>query len=392
MIAAIFHRFGPYHVARLAAAGRRGDVLGIEVSAATGEYAWDLVPGAHGFRRITLAPDDRDLTGAAIAARTVAALAEHRPHTVFVNGWSGTVPLAALRWCLRNDVPAVVMSESAAIDERRSGWKEAIKRKVVGCFSAALVGGSRHREYAIQLGVRADRVFQGYDAVDNAHFARGADAARNDSSIRTQLGLPDRYFLASNRFVPKKNLSGLLRGYAAYRAGAGTEPWDLVLLGDGPLRSEVERTISELGLFGAVHLPGFKQYAELPVYYGLAGAFVHASTSEQWGLVVNEAMAAALPVLVSDRCGCAPDLVEPGVNGFRFDPANPAELARVMTRVATAPAGGREMGRAGRAAIDAFSPEVFADGFWNAAEAVRGTRSPHAGHATRLLLSLLTRR
>ena len=63
-------------------------------------------------------------------------------------------------------------------------------------------------------------------------------------------------------------------------------------------------------------------------------AFVHASASEQWGLVVNEAMAAGLPVIVSERCGCAPDLVREGVNGLTFDPCDVAELAGLMERVA----------------------------------------------------------
>ena len=124
------------------------------------------------------------------------------------------------------------------------------------------------------------------------------------------LGLPERYFLASARFVPKKNLLRLLEAYAGYRRRAGADAWHLVLLGDGELRGDIERRSALPDLAGAVILPGFRQYDELPAYYGLARAFVHASTTEQWGLVVNEAMAAGLPVLVSDRCGCAPDLVE----------------------------------------------------------------------------------
>ena len=81
-------------------------------------------------------------------------------------------------------------------------------------------------------------------------------------------------------------------------------------------------------------MPGFKQYDELPIYYGLAGAFIHASTTEQWGLVVNEAMAAGLPVIVSERCGCAPDLVENGRNGFTFDPYDVDALTHLMLKMA----------------------------------------------------------
>src|SRR5262249_59830905 len=108
-----------------------------------------------------------------------------------------------------------------------------------------------------------------------------------------------------------------------YRAAAGTAAWKLVLLGEGEQRAKLEGLRDALGLRNDVSMPGFKQYDELPAYYGLASAFVHTSTTEQWGLVVNEAMAAGLPVLVSERCGCGPDLVREGVNGFTFDPRQP---------------------------------------------------------------------
>src|SRR5439155_16698329 len=173
-------------------------------------------------------------------------------------------------------------------------------------------------------------------------------------------------------------LSGLLRGFAGYRKAAGPDPWDLVLLGDGPLRPEVDRLIGELGLTGAVHLPGFQQYPDLPTYYGLAGAFVHASTSEPWGLVVNEAMAAGLPVLVSDRCGCAPDLVADGVNGFTFAPQDHARLAGLMCRIAADPDRRLAMSRASRARIGPWGPERFADRLWAAAPA-----APAAPHRRR---------
>src|SRR5439155_11820127 len=109
-------------------------------------------------------------------------------------------------------------------------------------------------------------------------------------------------------------------------------------------------------------LPGFQQYDELPAYYGLASAFIHASTVEQWGLVVNEAMAAGLPVLVSERCGCAADLVEAGVNGFTFDPWQPEALARLMLKLAASETERLRMGGASRGIIANGSAERFGEG------------------------------
>jgi len=129
-----------------------------------------------------------------------------------------------------------------------------------------------------------DRIFTGYDVVDNNYFCERASQIRNSrlrpgyggqaaSEIRNLYGLPENYFLASARFIEKKNLPRLIRAYAEYREKpelTGSAPWDLVLLGDGPLRETLNSQLSTLNLHANVHLPGFKRYDELPVYYALA--------------------------------------------------------------------------------------------------------------------------
>ena len=204
------------------------------------------------------------------------------------------------------------------------------------------------------------RVFDGYDAVDNAYFAAGADAARTDAAtLRAKYRLPERYFLASARFIPKKNLPRLLRAFAAYRVAAGQSAWDLVLLGDGPEKPAVLRAIAETNASEAVHLPGFKPFADLPVYYGLAGALVHPSTTEQWGLVVNEAMAAGLPAIVSQTCGCAADLITEWITGFAFDPYDEAALTRALATVSAPTFDRAAMGRAARTRIAEWGPAAI---------------------------------
>ena len=344
-IAIIFHRLGPYHQARLKAAAKLCRVLAIEEGAYTSEYAWDKVSSVgEGFERITLVHEDdplRHRLAEALARRVREALQRHQPEVIAIPGWSDPAALAALGWGLNHGVPCVVMSESTALDEPRRPWKEWVKSRVVQLCSAGLAGGTPHVEYLATLGLPREQVFPGYDAVDNDHFFSGAQAARaNDSAERARLQLPPRFLLASSRFVAQKNLPTLLESFARYSQEVGENAWKLVLLGDGLLRTELLELRRTLHLKDAVLLPGFKQYDELPAYYGLAGAFVHASTREPWGLVVNEAMAAGLPVLVSERCGCARDLVVSGENGFVFNPADPRELAARITQITRASSGG----------------------------------------------------
>lgn len=371
----IFTRFGPYHVARLEGAGcaaeqRGAEVIGIELAANDRTYAWLPTKGGTHFRRITLFPDsDYEEIGQRRIKQAVAdALDRERPDAVALPGWAFPAAKAGLRWANDNGVGAVLMSESSRDDFKRRWWKELIKRRTVRRFQAALVGGSRHAAYACELGILPETVFQGYDAVDNAHFARGAEEARRDAeSRRRQQGLPESFFMASARFVPKKNLATLLRAFAMYRAAADAA-WDLVLCGDGPMRAELVDLAGELAVSDCVHLPGFVQYDSLPAYYGLAKAFVHASYREQWGLVVNEAMAAGLPVLVSDRCGCVPELVRPDINGFSFDPGDVGGLADLLRRVSGDEVDRESMRRESERIVAKWSPDIFGEHLWAAAD------------------------
>jgi len=233
--------------------------------------------------------------------------------------------------------------------------------------------------------------------VDNAHFARGADEARaNPGPHRQRMGLSQNYFLASSRFIPKKNLFFLIRAFANYHAShrpaaLGDQPWNLVLLGDGPLQPEIQRLVRALHLADAVILPGFKSYDELPHYYGLANAFVHAATTEQWGLVVNEAMASGLPVLVSNRCGCTRDLVRHGENGFQFDPRDEAGLAGYMRQVVRDPARLAAMGLRSRELIRDWGPDRFGLGLRDAAACALQTAAPSRPWLADPMLSILAR-
>jgi len=378
-IAVVFHHIGPYHHARLNAAADRLSVTGIEWSA-KGYDAWGVAEAPTRYRKISLFPEATDHYPARATLRRAfcSALEEVNPDVVAVNGWNNFGSLAAVNCCVERRIPMVVMSESAGQDEARIWWKEMIKRRIVDFYSAALVGGQRHVEYLVELGMPRDRIFTGYDVVDNAHFARRALEIRNSKSeIRTKYGFPENYFLASARFIEKKNLTRLIRAYAEYRDRSqgtgvtdpgynGDAPWDLVLLGDGPLRATVNTQLSTLNLHSHVHLPGFKQYDELPVYYALANAFVHASTTEQWGLVVNEAIASGLPVIVSERCGCVPELVQG--NGFTFDPMDEHELASLLFKMAMLSDDERKrLGDASYSIAANFSPERFGEGLERAA-------------------------
>jgi glycosyltransferase involved in cell wall biosynthesis len=385
-LAVSFTNFGPYHLARLRALAlllerSGGRLIAYETASTERLYPWLRSRRAEPFEWITLFPDRvlETISRAACARAMHEALERDRPDALGVVGYWRPESMAMLRWARRSGRPTILMSESQTIDHPRVWWKEAIKRQRVRRFSAGLVGGPRHRDYLVDLGLPRERIVLGYNAVDNDHYARRAEAARNAPEGRR--GLPVApYFLAVSRFAPEKNLPRLIRAFAQYRKAAlKGQPWELVLCGDGPDAAEVEAAVRESGVEEAIHRPGFLQADDLSRWYGFASAFVHPSLMEPWGLVVNEAAACGLPLLVSERAGCVETLIpEPeGTTGARFDPRNGRDLADRLAWMAGLPEAERlAMGRRAAEVVADWGPDRFARGTLDALErAIAAPRS-----------------
>jgi 1,2-diacylglycerol 3-alpha-glucosyltransferase len=352
----LVQRIGPYHHARLKAfaGGRPGAVHAIEFRHADAVYAWDLVRDeGNYFRHQTVSR--RDLLNLLEAIN---------PDAVVCTGYSDPEIHQAVLWAIGRKRALVVCSDSTREDEDRQWVKEALKRKVVSVFGAALVSGSRAEQYMLSLGIEQTRQFRGWDVVDNDFFAQQSDRIRSEGRLAARaLPVAGSFFLCVSRFIAKKNLKGLVEAYGAYLTRSASEGWPLLICGSGPLEQEISEQISTAGLGEKIRLCGFLQYQDLPVYFAFAGAVILPSLSDQWGLVINEAMAASAPVLVSSRCGCSPDLVRNGENGFVFDPRNPVELAERMFLIEGMDEATRyAMGRRSREIVLDYSPRTFADG------------------------------
>jgi glycosyltransferase involved in cell wall biosynthesis len=242
----------------------------------------------------------------------------------------------------------VLVSDSTALDHPRHRVKESAKRALVsGLFTAAFVAGRRSAEYVADLGIKPGYIWRGVDVVDNDHFAVAAEV---NSRVAPS-------FLAVTRLSPEKDLPTLIEAFRLYRDAGGS--WDLRIAGTGPQETELRNAVSP-NLIAHVHWLGWVSYEDLPGCYHSSNCLVLPSVSEPWGLVVNEAMAAGLPVLVSERCGCVPELCHEGVNGFAFNPGDAPRLADLMLAVASDRNRAREMGEASRRIIASFSIEASA--------------------------------
>jgi 1,2-diacylglycerol 3-alpha-glucosyltransferase len=371
-----FPRFGPYHLARINAAFEElrtsgVKVVGMETASFDDTYAWQQEEGATAFeRRVALPARVYERSSRLEMWRGVRSVLDSvNPDAMAIHGYSTCDTWSALAWCNLHNRKAILLSDSKYDDMPRHSCKEWLKQWLVHKFDAALCAGRASRIYLEQLGMKPEQIFEGFDVVDNDFFWRWAEQARRDpGSYRSMpgLGSPEPFFLVSGRFIREKNLDGLLRSYAKYRrvlaeTDGGRSPWRLVILGDGPERNALENLVRSEGIQG-VSFPGFLQIDQLPIYYGLASFFVHPSHQDTWGLVVNEAMAAGLPVLVSKNSGCAQDLVREGENGFTFASNDVTTLADLMNKVSSGQVDLKAMSVSSRDLIKNWGPARFAQG------------------------------
>jgi len=240
----------------------------------------------------------------------------------------------------------------------------------VDAFGVVGVAARRHLE---RLGVEPAKIFHSPYCIDTASFE--VQVERNDrSGAREKLGVAPSsvVILFSGKLVPWK--APLLLGEAVMGL-----PDDAVLLyvGDGSLRSEIERRLRPR-LQQRLIMPGFVNQSALGSFYAAADIFVLPSERETWGLVVNEAQQFALPVIVSDRVGCRHDLVVEGETGFVF-PVGDLEALAARLRQLLASRGLREsMGAAGRQRVlTSYTPEAAVRGIATA----MGLESPASGFA-----------
>jgi glycosyltransferase involved in cell wall biosynthesis len=290
-----------------------------------------------------------------------AALRSCNPNVVLAGGYNYLATWQAQRWARRRQVPFLLWSESNTTDARRNlSWVESAKRLFIRGCQGYVVPGTSAAAYLETFGVKRDKIFVAANAVDVERFSKAAEEARRDPERRTRLQLPPRYLLFVGRFVRAKGIFDLLDAYATLPEELrGTVA--LVLAGDGEEREELVRRSRQIEP-GKVVFPGFIQRDELAAYYALAEGLVFPTHSDTWGLVVNEAMACGLPVIVSRAAGAVADMVRDGENGYVVAAREPQELSQAMCRLLNKNGSREQMSGRSLEMNSRFTPQAWADG------------------------------
>jgi glycosyltransferase involved in cell wall biosynthesis len=278
----------------------------------------------------------------------VPALTEIRPSVVVVSGWSTFAAQAAIAWCGLKNVPYVLVVESH--DEGpRAGWRRTVKGTVVPPViqraSGILVTGTLARDSMISRGAAPERVHLFANTIDVEAF--GEDAARLEDrrpELRLALGADqdDVVVLSVARLAPEKGLDVLIRAVAA----AGDPRLVLALAGEGPERARLQARAHELGV--RLVPVGDVDWDRIVELYVSADVFALLSAREPWAVVVNEAAACGLPLVLSDRVGAAHDLLQDGENGALVPAGNVEAAAAALRDLAADPERRRVQGARSR--------------------------------------------
>lgn len=367
-IVIIWQRLLPYHRARIRQTQQRLAALGhrltaIEVASQDASYGFDQYAGQENFTHICCLPGSsyHDHTANEIHSTVLQSLRALQPDVIFAPATPFPEGIAAVAYRLGAGCRSIMMDDAWEHTDQRGWLTSAIKRLIHRNIDGVFIPAPSHRTYYEKLGFPRVRTLFGVDVVDNDYFCCHAAAAWTAAAaIRHEYRLPEKYFLFVGRFLPRKGLETLLKAYCDYCAGTGSSAWKLVLVGGGPhleqIRAQAADTVG-------IHFAGVIKGEELCHYYGLAQALVVPSVFDPWGLVVNEGMAAGLPVLVSRGCGAAATLVVEGENGWTFAHEDTGHLTALMLRMSKLPTVElQRMGDFSRGIIADWSLDRFADG------------------------------
>ena len=293
----------------------------------------------------------------------VRALRESRPDVVVVSGWSTFASQAAIAWCRLRRIPYLPLVESHDMGPR-ARWRRAVKGAVVPRIlrnaAGALALGSASRDSLVARGAPRERIRIFANTIDVPEWERRAEVfAQRRRELRANLGAGDDdvIVLSVARLGPEKGLDTLVRAVA----GAGDSRLRLVLVGDGPERLAVEELARELGV--RLHLAGDLPAEAVAEAYAAADAFALLSSRETWGVVVNEAAASGLPLVLSDRVGAAADLVREGENGFVVAASDAESAAAAFKKLADDPELRRAMGAGSRELVREWGYEPSVENF-----------------------------
>jgi glycosyltransferase involved in cell wall biosynthesis len=274
---------------------------------------------------------------------------------VIVGGWETPFYVITVILAKRRKIPIIQFYESTGDSHRFNNiFIRKIRSLIFSQADFIVTAGTASTKAVDAMGIPPEKIITLFNPVDVSWFHSFAQSHRMPPSGGHQ-------FIYVGQLIERKNIASVIRAFAAIKTGTDS----LTIAGEGPLAQELTNLTTSLGIISSVHFVGHKSQEELAALYASSNTLILASANEVWGLVVNEALASGLHVIVSDKCGVA-EFVK-GMKGIYTCSTDPESIKDAMTKSAEAWTGYIQ-----EPEILLYTPEKFAERIFMILDSITG--------------------
>lgn len=293
--------------------------------------------------------------------KLLALLNDFKPDCIIISGWDQLAYWQAVCYGKRHHIPVLLWSGSTALEPslQRSLTKPLVRWFIKQC-AGFIAYGTRSRDYLISLAAPAKNITIAYNTINLALFTQANTLRQRHSNTMTVL-----YY---GQLITRKGPLQLLQAWQivqkAYHKNSHNPPLRLIMIGNGPLQSTLQNYIKDHNLADQVELLPYPGEEKMIPHFAAADLFILPSAEEVWGLVINQAMAAGLPVIATSAAGASADLIQSNRNGLIIDNNQPTTVAQAILQLLQQDY--QSMGRESFNIIKNFSPQKQAASFYQA--------------------------
>ncbi|ELC8389846.1 glycosyltransferase family 4 protein [Clostridium perfringens] len=273
------------------------------------------------FKHIFLSNDERSI-GDEINFSVLKYLKKNIYDFIIISGYNTKTSILAIEYMRLKKIP-FILSVDGINFKNESLIKYKFKKRLISSASAWLSTGKKANENLFKYGAKEENTFiYPFTAIKDEEIINSYYSQQEINKKKNMLGLSNKkIILGVGRFVQVKCFDNLIRSFSKLKK----DEWQLILIGNGPEKEKYDHIIKNKKI-NNIKILEFMNKKELIKYYRVSDLFVLPSNDEVWGLVINEAMAQGIPVISTNKCGAALEMININKNGYIYKANNEEEL------------------------------------------------------------------
>jgi len=305
-----------------------------------------------------------------IVSGVYSALKGEKWDAVWFHGYNHHSIMWAMFLCKVLNIPFFMRMEANLNFSPKGKWlKDKLINFIVKNASGLLYIGKDNKDYYLSYGADENKLFSMPYTVNNDFFQNLSNKEKeNITREKEKLGLKKDLpiILYASKFIKRKNPVRLLESFASLSTNGKSPSAYLLYIGEGEEKQAIKNKIKEYGLEDNVKLLGFKNQSELPLYFTMCDVFVLPSNKEPYGLIVNEVLNCAKPIITTTEVGSAKDLIVHNENGFIYEPEDIESLSKYLKKFIDDDTLSETMGQKSLEKINTWSYKENVEGIYKA--------------------------